>query len=76
MHQVNVIELRSHLPEYLSRAEAGEEILITRRGQVVARLSAARDAPAEAKQRLAALRGRARVGGVVSPVEAHWEVAG
>jgi hypothetical protein len=28
--EVNISKLRNHLPEYLSRAESGEEILITR----------------------------------------------
>jgi prevent-host-death family protein len=76
MHQVNVSEFRNHLPEYLARAEAGEEILVTRHGQVVARLSPARDPRADAKGRLEQLRLRARVGDVVSPVEASWEAAG
>ena len=76
MRQVNVSQLRDHLPEYLARAEAGEEILVTRHGRVVARLSAARDPRAEAKERLAALRGQARVGDVVSPIDVHWEAAG
>lgn len=75
LHQVNVSELRSHLQDYVARAEAGEEILVTRRGHVVARLSAARNASADAKTRLAALRGRARVGDVVSPLEMPWDAA-
>lgn len=73
MSEVNVSELRNHLPEYLARAESGEEILVTRRGRVIARLSAARGARDEAKRRLAALRSGARVGDVISPVDAAWE---
>ena len=73
MQEVNVSELRSHLPEYLARAELGEEILVTRRGRVIARLSAAQDHRANAKRQLAALRARARVGDVVSPVGESWE---
>ena len=75
MHEVNVSELRSRLPEYLALAEAGEEILVTRRGKVVARLSAARDVRAGAKERLTALRRRAQVGDVVSPLEVDWDAA-
>ena len=75
MHEVNVSELRSHLQDYLARAEAGEEILVTRRGRIIARLSAARDARADAKERLEALRSRARVGDVVSPIGTHWETS-
>jgi prevent-host-death family protein len=73
MQEVNVSELRNHLPEYLARAELGEEILVTRRGRVIARLSAAQDHQANAKRQLAALRARARVGDVVSPVGESWE---
>ena len=73
MQEVNVSELRSHLPEYLARAELGEEILVTRRGRVIARLSAAQDHRTEAKRQLEALRARARVGDVVSPVGEPWE---
>ena len=75
MHEINVSELRSHLQDYLARAEAGEEILVTRRGRIVARLSAARDARADAKARLTALRSRARVGDGVSPIGTPWEAA-
>lgn len=75
MHEVNVSDLRNHLPEYVTRAEGGEEILVTRRGRVVARLVAARDKGADAKEQLAALRGKARVGDVVTPIEADWEAA-
>ncbi len=35
---VNVKEVREHFSTYVSRAEQGEEIVLTRNGQVVARL--------------------------------------
>jgi prevent-host-death family protein len=35
---VNVKEVREHFATYVSRAEQGEEIVLTRNGQVVARL--------------------------------------
>ncbi len=73
MSEVNLSELRTHLPQYLERAEAGEEILVTRRGQVVARLVAVRDPRAEAKERLARLRQCARVYDVVSSIDTNWE---
>jgi prevent-host-death family protein len=73
MREVNVSDLRTHLPEYLARAEGGEEILVTRHGRVIARLIAARDKRADARAQLAALRGKARVGDVISPVESEWE---
>lgn len=75
MLEINVSELRKHLPAYLDRAESGEEILVTRRGRVVVRLSAALDARAAAKESLAALRTRARVGDVVTPIDVTWTAA-
>ncbi|WP_295449577.1 type II toxin-antitoxin system prevent-host-death family antitoxin [uncultured Thiodictyon sp.] len=75
MLEVTVGELRRHLPEYLGRAESGDEFLVTRRGRVVARLTAAPDARAAAKERLAALRTRARVGDVVTSIDATWNAA-
>lgn len=37
--EVNVKELREQLAHYIAQVEAGEEIVITRRGKVVARLA-------------------------------------
>jgi prevent-host-death family protein len=75
MNPINITELRRHLPEYIARAETGEEILVTRRGEVVARLVAAGDRRARAREQLARLRAGAVVGDVVSPVAADWEAA-
>ncbi len=38
MLEVNIKELRKQLAEYIARVEAGEEIIVTRRGKAVARL--------------------------------------
>jgi prevent-host-death family protein len=38
MHTVSVAEAKAHLSELLNQVEAGEEIVITRRGQPLARL--------------------------------------
>lgn len=40
MQQVNIHEVRENLAEYLAAAERGEEVLICRRNQPVARLVA------------------------------------
>ncbi|GIV69406.1 type II toxin-antitoxin system Phd/YefM family antitoxin [Caldilinea sp.] len=40
MIKVNIKDLREHLAEYIARVEAGEEIIVTRRGKVVAQLIA------------------------------------
>jgi len=42
METVSVAETKSHLSELLARIERGEEIVITRRGRPVARLSPVR----------------------------------
>ena len=75
MTEVNISELRNHLPRYLDRAEAGEDVLVTRRGRVVARLIAAEDPREAAKRQLAKLRGAAYVGDVVSLVRVEWEAS-
>lgn len=38
MHTVSVAEAKAHLSELLNQVEAGEEVVITRRGLSVARL--------------------------------------
>ena len=38
MNTVSVAEAKAHLSELLNQVEAGEEIVITRRGQPVARI--------------------------------------
>lgn len=38
MHQVQIAEAKAHLSALLERVEAGEEIIIARRGKPVARL--------------------------------------
>lgn len=73
MREVNVTELRNHLPAYLGTVAAGEELLVTARGMVVARLLPPLDPKAVAKDRLLALRERCRVGDVTSPIEEPWE---
>lgn len=49
MSDVTLSEARNHLSALIHRVEAGEEIAITRRGKVVARLVSL--APVEADQR-------------------------
>ena len=51
-HQPNVHEVRENLAEYLSAAERGEDVLICRRNQPVARLVALQVAPQRAPRPL------------------------
>lgn len=43
MKTASVAQAKAHLSELLSSAEAGEDVIITRRGKPVGRLSAVRD---------------------------------
>jgi prevent-host-death family protein len=73
MEDVNITEFRKHLPVYLRRVSAGEEIRITRRGQAIARLVTEEDPAEAARQRLFSLRGKGFVGDVESPIgDAEW----
>ncbi len=65
---VNVTELRQHLPAYLKRVQAGEEICIASHGRVIARLMPALDEAEAARQRLQNLRGVMIIGDVLSPL--------
>ena len=47
MLEVNVKELREQLAQFIAQVEAGEEITITRRGKVVARLVPPQPTPTE-----------------------------
>ena len=69
MHKVDANELPSGLETFLTGAEAGEAILVTRDGTVVARHSPVRDRRADAKSRLSELRTRARVMDVITPLD-------
>lgn len=57
MLTVTLAEAKTHLSELLNQIEAGEEVVITRRGQPVARLSSL-ETPKKAVESLAAFRER------------------
>ncbi|MHB1606139.1 MAG: type II toxin-antitoxin system Phd/YefM family antitoxin [Leptospirales bacterium] len=69
MNTVNVTEFRKHLPSYLKRVAAGEEIGITSHGRVIARLLPEKDAAQESRLWLERLRGKVILGDVVSSLE-------
>jgi len=47
MLEINIKELRDQLAQFINQVEAGEEIAITRRGKVVARLITPPQTPAQ-----------------------------
>ena len=73
MQQVNVTELRAHLPHYLQLAKEGEEIIVISRGHDVARISPPISRSESARERLKSLRAQCIVGDVLSPLEAAWD---
>lgn len=58
MREIGAFEAKTHLSELLSEVEAGDSILITRRGTPVARLVPPARNRNAALARLASLRGR------------------
>ena len=59
MKTVGSFEAKTHLPEILKRAQAGETIIVTRHGQPVAQIgpvTESRLSPKEVMRRLRALR--------------------
>ena len=75
MKEVNVTELRNNLPAYLDMVKAGEELLLTSRGKKIACLTPVADGRSGAKDKLAVLRGKCRIGDVVSSLNEKWEAA-
>ena len=74
--RVNVTELRQNLASWLDRVKNGEELAITERGTVIARVVPAADRKAAARARLEALRGTIFLGDVTTPVAPDdWDAA-
>ena len=74
MKQVKVTDFRAQLPKYLARAKAGETVTVFSHGRPVARLVPAAGMSEGAKDRLVALRRKARIGDIVSPITAEGSV--
>lgn len=74
MLEVSVTTFRNHIPEYLDKVRKGEDISLTSRGKVIARLLPPEDERQKARQRLAELRATSRIDDVISSVDEEWEV--
>ncbi|HGG58503.1 MAG TPA: type II toxin-antitoxin system prevent-host-death family antitoxin [Gammaproteobacteria bacterium] len=73
MTSVNVTEFRKHLPAYLDKVKEGEEVYLTNRGKVIARIVPEVDPAEQARALLSKLRKTAIVGDIESPVsDAQW----
>lgn len=73
MREVNVTELRSHLPAYLVQVQTGEELVVTSHGKPIARILPSQDLREAARKQLKTLRKNSHVGDVISPIGETWE---
>lgn len=73
MNSINVTDLRNHLPDYLKKVKAGEEVTVTWRGKIIARIVPVLDEAEEAREWLKMIRKTSWVGDVVSPSGDSWE---
>jgi prevent-host-death family protein len=73
MSEVNITELRKHLPTYLKQVSQGHEVLITSHGKIIARLIPEKNESEKAKQRLRSLRNECSIGDITSPIDDTWD---
>lgn len=72
MIEVSVTTFRNHIPGYLGKVRRGENIVLTSRGKVIARLLPPGDERLKARQRLLELSTTCHIGDVVSPLDEEW----
>ena len=73
MFAISISEFRKHLPEYLKKIQQGDQIQITNRGKVIARVVPEIDEVQAARKRLESLRHQGYMGDVISPIDAvEW----
>jgi len=72
MSDVNITELRQNLPTFIEQVRKGQELRVTVRGRVVARIVPEPDDRGAARAFLASLRGKCRIGDIVSPSGDAW----
>lgn len=72
MPQVSVTIFRQHIPDYLGRVRQGEDISLTSRGKVIARLLPPVDERTKAREQLEALRKNCIIGDIISPLDEIW----
>jgi prevent-host-death family protein len=75
MPKIKVSELRQHLPAYLARVKAGEELEVMVHGKVVARIVPEQDRAEAARERLAQMRrnGARIVGDIMNVPKETWD---
>lgn len=73
MLEVSVTTFRNHFPDYLEKVRNGEDIALTSRGKIIARLMPPQGGREYARQQLDTLRASSRIGDVVSSLDGDWE---
>jgi antitoxin (DNA-binding transcriptional repressor) of toxin-antitoxin stability system len=73
MKQIAVSQIQKKIPEILSVIHAGETISVTFKGREVAKLVPPENHMETARKKLAQLRKTAKIGDVLSPIDAAWE---
>ena len=68
MENVSIADAKAHLSELIDRVEAGEELVITRRGRAVARLMPERPKKTGPLPSMDALRARSKFSPIPSEV--------
>lgn len=73
MQTIKISEFRANLLSYLEKVHAGEELVVTSHGKVLATIQPPTDKREKAKKVLNALSKTAVIGNIVSPNQADWK---
>ncbi len=73
MESIAISQFRQNMPFFLKKVKNGQTITLTSRGHEVAMLIPVTDGRAAARQALDQLALTAKVGDVLSPVDAEWD---
>ncbi len=73
MQQIAVSELRANMMKILKKIEHGASIDITSRGHVVAKLVPPDFSKRLAREKLAKIGKKAKIGDVISPIDTDWK---
>jgi len=73
MIEVSVTTFRNNIPDFINKVRNGEDVSLTSRGKVIARLVPPADDRQIARQKLDVLRTTCHIGDVLSPLGEEWK---
>ncbi len=73
MQTVNISDFRANLLKYLEKANAGEQLIVTTNGKLLATITPPVKQKQQAKQQLEQLAENTRIDDVISPTDSSWE---